>query len=140
MHAAGVPLQAPRGTTAHAGLAHRHAALAHNLSSANALVAHLEEGLEVVHMYTGMCNCCLGRGEDALQLGRARVDQANAVHQCCSAVRCNADGAGVPQSKGTPSRGPLIAALQAARFASCTWRRVPCMLTSTRMAWWSMLR
>ncbi|KAI8476096.1 MAG: hypothetical protein J3K34DRAFT_285487 [Monoraphidium minutum] len=39
-----------------AGAGARHAHLAHN-SSANALVAHLQQGLEVVHLFTGRALC-----------------------------------------------------------------------------------
>lgn len=38
--------------SAHAGMAYRHAHLAHNQSS-NALVAHVHDGIEVVHIYSG---------------------------------------------------------------------------------------
>jgi hypothetical protein len=37
---------------AHAGMAYRHAHLAHN-GSANAIVAHVEDGIEVVHLFSG---------------------------------------------------------------------------------------
>jgi hypothetical protein len=40
---------------AHAGMAYRHAHLAHN-GSANAIVAHVEDGIEVVHLFSGKSN------------------------------------------------------------------------------------
>lgn len=40
---------------AHAGMAYRHAHLAHN-GSANAIVAHVEDGIEVVHLFSGESN------------------------------------------------------------------------------------
>ncbi|WIA13628.1 hypothetical protein OEZ85_007192 [Tetradesmus obliquus] len=43
---------------AHAGMAYRHAHLAHN-GSANAIVAHVEDGIEVVHLFSGRTLCKL---------------------------------------------------------------------------------
>jgi hypothetical protein len=48
---------AAAAAAAHAGMTHRHAHLAHN-SSANALVAHVQDGLEAVHLYTGALHGC----------------------------------------------------------------------------------
>lgn len=41
---------------AQAGMAYRHAHLAHN-GTANAIVAHVQDGVEAVHLYSGMCYC-----------------------------------------------------------------------------------
>jgi hypothetical protein len=42
-----------------AGMAQRHAHLAYNAST-NALVAHMQDGLEVVHIYSGVCCVVVG--------------------------------------------------------------------------------
>jgi hypothetical protein len=38
-------------------MAYRHAHLAHN-GSANAIVAHVEDGIEVVHLFSGEAGSC----------------------------------------------------------------------------------
>ncbi|KAF8060078.1 hypothetical protein HT031_005017 [Scenedesmus sp. PABB004] len=55
-----VSRQAAAGAAAaaHAGMAARHTHLAHN-TSANAIVAHVQDGIEVVHLFSGRTLCKL---------------------------------------------------------------------------------
>eukprot|EP00879_Flechtneria_rotunda_P011006 GHRR01011501.1.p1 GENE.GHRR01011501.1~~GHRR01011501.1.p1 ORF type:complete len:711 (+),score=224.28 GHRR01011501.1:455-2587(+) len=49
---------AAAAAAAHAGMAYRHTHLAHN-GTANAVVAHVQDGVEVVHLYSGRTLCKL---------------------------------------------------------------------------------
>lgn len=82
---------APGADSAHAGMAYRHAHLAHNQSS-NALVAHVHDGVEVVHIYSGVCVCERRGGLSRSEL--CQLCEHGARHPCCSQhasgwVECN---------------------------------------------------
>lgn len=53
-----VSKQQNAATAAQAGMAYRHTHLAHN-GTANAVVAHVQDGVEVVHLFSGEegCSC-----------------------------------------------------------------------------------
>ncbi len=54
------------------GMTHRHTHLSHNVST-NALVAHLEEGIEAIHLYTG------GLGVEGCVSTTCMISQQHAV-------------------------------------------------------------